>query len=139
MTLSSDELEILEYLRSWKGKSVTMIEIARNASGRQKFRESPEWANGLMFRLVEAKLVQVNERGHYSLVEEENKPANSAQPVAPKPYKPHKPAKTPVIVGDDYFPANPEPLEPLAPRWVSPQIEAILKQSGKKSPGTTKA
>lgn len=136
MTLSSDELEILAYLKSWNGKSIPMIEIARNAGSRQKFRENAQWANGLMSRLVEAKLIQVNDRGHYCIPTEEKKPA--AKPAlhhrAPKP-------KTAVIIGDNYFPAEsqPEPAaaaadvpaEPEPPRWVSPQIQAILKQSKK--------
>jgi hypothetical protein len=135
MTLSSDELAILEYLKSWNGKSITLIEIARNAAGRQKFRDTPEWANGLMYRLVEAKFVEVNERGHYNIAEGASVPR---QQKTPAPAVTPKPPKTAEIVGDNYFPANPEPLEPLPPRWVSPQIEAILKQSGKMTPGHKK-
>lgn len=125
-TFSSDELEILEYLKSWDGKYLSLVDISRNASGRQKFRDTPNWANGLMTRLIDAKLVEANERGHYRYIGKAESP--EARPAAPAL---SKTSKTASIVGDDYFPAT-EPSEPPAPRWVSPQIEALLKQSGKK-------
>jgi len=122
MILSSDELDILGYLKSWNGKFVTLIEICRSASGRQRFRETPQWARPLMTRLVDMKLAEVNERGHYrAVVEEEAKAA---------------------VVGDDYFPAPQQPApaatEPSRPaipehkRWISPQLSSILNNSGKK-------
>jgi hypothetical protein len=134
-TFSSDELEILEYLKSWDGKYLSLVDISRNASGRQKFREMPNWANGLMARLVEAKLVEANERGHYRYVGEAKPPQPKA---APHPLPQSQPSKTATIVGDDYFPAT-EPSDPPIPRWVSPQIEALLKQSGKKFSGPKKS
>ncbi len=125
MVLSSDELEILAYLKSWKGKFVTLIEICRSAGGRQRFKETPKWANPLMGRLVDMKMAEVNERGHYRAIFEEE--------------------TTPTVVGDDYFPApkESEPVETVAPkstlpkpqRWISPEIATILDKSGKKFVG----
>lgn len=122
MILSSDELEILGYLKSWKGKFVTLIEICRSASGRQRFKENPKWANPLMSRLVEMNLAEVNERGHYRAVIEED--------------------STATVVGDDYFPAPKEsepaetvPFKPIISkqqRWISPEFATILNKSGKK-------
>jgi hypothetical protein len=100
MIFSSDELEILEYLKSWKGTSVPMAEISRCAGGRRKFRESPNWARGLMTRLVEAKLVSVNDRGHYQIIATEDDKLASAQPAM----KHH--AKKPLQIDDNYFPAD---------------------------------
>jgi hypothetical protein len=131
MTLSSEEIQIIDYLKSWNGKSITMIEICRSACGRQKFRETPDWAKGLMARLVEAKVVEINERGHYSCPEEQ-------KPAKPKATPVPRQSKTASIVGDNYFPGASEPAEPEPPRWVSPQIAAILKQSGKKYGGPVK-
>jgi hypothetical protein len=127
MTLSSDELEILNYLKSWDGKFVSMIEICRCASSRKKFRESPHWAKPLMARLVEGTIVEVNERGHYRCPVK----TEAAAPV----HKTPQASKTAVIVGDDYFPATVENPEAEAERWVSPQIAAILKKAGKKVGG----
>ena len=133
MILSSDELEIIAYLKSWNGKYVTMIEICRCAGGRQKFRETPHWAKNLMSRLVEAGAVAVNERGHYRWIDT----AAPSKPATAFPLKSRlpAPAKTGVIVGDDYFPAASEPSEAESSRWVSPQIAEILKNSGKKFNG----
>ena len=133
MILSSDELEVLEYLKSWKGNHVSLVEICRSAGGRRKFRESPQWAKGLMARLVDSQMVSVNERGHYAFIME-----SSPAPVeanVPEDYFPT--AQNAIIVGDDYFPppeaaAGPAPAK--TKRWVSPQIENILKKAGKKSP-----
>lgn len=132
MILSSDELEVIDYLKSWNGKFVTMIEICRCAGGRKKFKESPHWAKSLMARLVEAKIAEVNERGHYRLIEE-NKP--HPEPLHRKHHHVPAPAKTAVIVGDDYFPAASTSAETEPPRWLSPQFADILKKSGKKFSG----
>jgi hypothetical protein len=146
MILSSDELEILEYLKSWKGMPISMVEICRCAGGRKKFRESPHWAKGLMSRLVDSKMVEVNERGHYRvLVEDEAAEQTSTAKPATKPV-----AKEAHTVGDDYFPAAdaPQSIESKVVDgdyfpsedigssntefWVSPQLAEILKKSGKK-------
>lgn len=122
MILSSDELEILGYLKSWNGKYLSLMDISRSAGGRQRFKETPHWARPLMTRLVDSKLAEVNERGHYRAVIEEG--------------------ATATVVGDDYFPvpkesdpvetAAPKPVMPKQQRWISPAIATILDKSGKK-------
>jgi hypothetical protein len=131
MILSSDELGILAYLKSWKGSSISMVEICRSAGGRQRYREEPNWANSLLARLVEEKFVEVNDRGHYCYIGVEE-----IQEVTGKEadYKePPPPARRGSLVGDDYFPSqgNPEP-ESETEYYVSPQIREILMKSGKK-------
>ncbi len=134
MILSSDELEVLDYLKSWNGKFVTMVEICRCAGGRKKFREDAHWAKCLMSRLVDAKMVEVNERGHYRAVVEESGAKKEVVGVLGDDYFP-KP-RSAAQVGEDYFPAVTEPdSEPVAERWVSPQMAKILKQAGKKIGG----
>jgi hypothetical protein len=131
MILSSEELEVLDYLKSWKGNYVSMVEICRCAGGRRKYKESPHWAKRLMSRLVEAEMVLVNERGHYAFKTEETAAAGNSG--AMEDYFPQ--TENPLIVGDDYF-APQEPLPDLPPakskRWVSPQIESILKKAAQK-------
>jgi hypothetical protein len=148
MILSSDELEILEYLKSWKGTPVSMVEICRCAGGRKKYRECPHWAKGLMSRLVESNMVEVNERGHYRVLAEDEP---KEQTPAAKPTTKAKPvAKEAHTVGDDYFPGadTPQSVESTVvdgdyfpsedigssntEYWVSPQLAEILKKSGKK-------
>ena len=128
MILSSDELEILDYLKSWKGKFVTMMEISRSAGGRRKFREDEHWAKPLMARLVESHLIEVNERGHYKVVPEKQETAGgTAENYFPEP-------KTPGLIGEDYFPTIPQ-TDKVPERWVSPQVAQILKRAGKQIGG----
>ncbi len=101
MILSADESEILDYLKSWKGTSVPMAEISRCAGGRRKFRNTPDWAKGLMARLVEAKLIEVNDRGHYRAIIEEE-----VHPVAKKKARGGHKIKKSHQIDDNYFPAD---------------------------------
>jgi len=128
MVLSSDELEILEYLKSWKGSYVSLVEICRSAGGRQRFKETPNWANHFMSRLMEEKLVEGNDRGHFRYVEVETAaPPETANPAA---------QNDAMIVGDDYFPAASNDDEEQQ-RWMAPHVAEILKNGGKKPGGQT--
>jgi hypothetical protein len=108
MILNAEALEIIAYLKTAPNKFVSMLEISRRAGGRRRFEESPNWARNLMASLVEAGLLQVNARGHYRCVVNDQ-PEN-------KPHLPPAPASRPsrklraAIVGDDYFPSNEGPM-----------------------------
>jgi|SRR5579872_3109522 len=110
MILSSEELEILEYLKSWNDQYVALAEICRRAGGRQRFKETPNWAKPLMSRLVESKMAEVNERGHYRFIQLDDKDS------------PVEKATAPVAT---------QRSEPKSARWISPHIASILKKSGK--------
>jgi hypothetical protein len=127
MILSSDEIEILEYLKSWKGSYVSIVEICRCAGGRHKFKESPQWAKNQMSHLDDEHLVDVNDRGHYKYISPED--SADAAPVIEDYFA--APQTNPQIVGDDYFSPE-EPAPGKTKKWVSPQIETILKQAAKK-------
>ncbi len=131
MILSSDEIEVLEYLKSWKGSYVSMVEICRCAGGRHKFRDSPHWAKQLMSRLVDEHLVDVNDRGHYRYVEpvDPDSAGENGTPIIEDYFAP--PESKGAIVGDDYFSPE-EPAPGKTKVWVSPQIESILNKAGKK-------
>jgi hypothetical protein len=110
MILTAEALEILSYLKSCPGQFVGVGAISRYAGGRRKFESTPNWAKGLMGSLVEAGLVEMNERGHYRL-------KGTAAPVPAPPQAPPAcqtqapPASQKVrgkVVGDDYFPAREE-------------------------------
>lgn len=124
--LSADEIEILEYLKSWKGTYVSLVEVCRSAGGRQRYKDSPNWANPFMSRLVEANLAEGNDRGHFRYVEEE--------PAAPPETANPAPQNAAVIVGDDYFPSISSDDEDQQ-RWMAPHIAEILKNGGKKPGG----
>ena len=139
MLLSSDELEILEFLKSWNGEFISMLEICRRAGGRRKFKESPNWAIGLMGRLVDANLIQVNERGHYRFLngtespEEGNSPFIIEQQIIEEDYFPSH--HGPKVIGENYFPSSgtPDSPEDETRWWVKPELLDIPKRSkGKK-------
>lgn len=135
MILSSDELQVLEYLKSYKGSYVSMVEICRSAAGRQKFKESPNWATSLMSRLVDEHLAVVNERGHYAYKME----AENTTPIVEDYFTGGGTSHNAQIVGDDYFsPLETMPSVKPKQRWVSPQIATILKKAGRK-PGRKSA
>lgn len=116
MVLSSDELEILDYLKSSKGNFVSLVEVCRCAGNRQKFKETPNWANPLMSRLIEANMVEINDRGHYRYIGEPEDTASAAAGV----------------VGEDYFPDDSEESGEEQQRWIAPHIAEILKKARKK-------
>ncbi|EEF62477.1 hypothetical protein Cflav_PD5112 [Pedosphaera parvula Ellin514] len=97
MDLSSDELEILDYLRCRGGEYVAIAEICRRAGGRKKFLESPNWAKNMMSRLVEGNLLQVDERGHFRFKMNNGVPAEKRKAEG----YPHPDSR---VSGEDYFP-----------------------------------
>jgi hypothetical protein len=133
MIFSSDELGILEYLKSWKGVSISLTEICRSAAGRQKFKEEPNWANSLLARLVEEGFAAVNERGHYRYTGKDENPVVTRK--APAPAQSPTPERPSAIVNGDYFPAqgpSEAPEESGTEFYFSPEIREILRKSGKK-------
>ena len=120
MILSSEEIEILTYLKSWNGQYVPVLELCRRAGGRRKYEDDPHWAKSLVSRLVDANLVDINERGHYRYKAEADIffTVESEIPVSIPTIKP--------------YPKNAP--EPQGEKWLSPEIATILKQSGR-NPG----
>jgi hypothetical protein len=140
MVLSSDELEILDFLKSFPGAYVPIVQVCRSASSRQRYKDAPNWANPLMSRLVEARMVEVNDRGHFRFVTGPDEPIgdrytpeNTTNEVVGDDYFPAA-SKS---VGDDFFPATSKADEEEQHRWISPHIAEILKRSGKKIGGST--
>ncbi len=61
-----------------------------------------------MARLMEAKLVEVNDRGHYRIIAVEDSPATMEKPKVAGRHKTKKSRQ----VDDNYFPADMIELEP---------------------------
>jgi hypothetical protein len=98
MILSSEEIEVLDYLKSSPGQFIPLSEISRRAGGRRASRKGASWARAAVAHLVEEGLVESNEYARYR-VREEN-------PPEPPPVSlPGPGARGSHIVGDDYFPA----------------------------------
>ncbi len=65
--MDADEKSIVDYLKSWPGQFVSSREISRRAGGKWRFRNEPEWANAVLGRLVEKRIVESDSTGHYRL------------------------------------------------------------------------
>jgi hypothetical protein len=102
MVFNSDEIEIIEYLKSWKGEFVSVAEICRRAGGKRKFEQEPNWAKLMMARLVDAGVVEVNDRGHFGYCAQNAVLAAQTKRSGNNNYSsPRGPARD---VGGDFFP-----------------------------------
>jgi len=63
----ADEHCVLQYLHNFPDQFLTEVEIARRADGREHFMEDPHWAHNALGRLLELKLVEMDEWGKYHL------------------------------------------------------------------------
>ncbi len=61
--MSTEESIILQFLENCPDAYFTRREIARKAVKRAKFDEDPNWADGALSFLINAKRVEVDENG----------------------------------------------------------------------------
>jgi hypothetical protein len=104
MILSAEMLDIIAYLKTAPNKFISLQEISRRAGGRRRFEEASNWARNLMAPLLDARLIEVNARGHYCCVASAQPEAKAQAPAISASRPPRKPRAE--IVGGDYFPAN---------------------------------
>jgi len=74
--MSSDELQILDYLKQYPDTFVSVVEICKRAGGRKRFTREQEWARPVLRRLEVDGLVDSNEYGQYKLRDGVNTRAN---------------------------------------------------------------
>jgi len=132
MILNAEALEVLSYLKTCPGQFVAMGSISRRAGGRRRFEATPNWAKGLMGPLVEAGLLEMNERGHYRLKGTEA--AVPGQPQAPRATQKVRGK----VVGDDYFPA-PEEQPVVGHARIRNHPRAVPRRSSKRGPAPNRA
>ena len=75
--MDADEKDVFRYLRAEGGQFVAINSISRHAGGKQKFRESPEWAKAAVLRMVERGILEVDAAGAYRL---KPRPVNDSSP-----------------------------------------------------------
>ena len=63
--LTTEETEILEYLKSFPDDFVSAKEINRRAGSKRRFQEEPEWARPFLRLLLNRELIEINENGRY--------------------------------------------------------------------------
>jgi hypothetical protein len=74
--MDADEREIFYYLRKEREMFVPASAISRQAGGKHKFRESPDWAKPTLLRMVERGILETDPAGAYRL-----KPIPRANPA----------------------------------------------------------
>jgi CheY-like chemotaxis protein len=78
--MDADEQQICTYLASCPGQLVSGLEIARNAGGKWRYLEDPNWAVQPLLRLVERAAVDTDTNNRYRL--QPTAPTNTLQDPA---------------------------------------------------------
>ena len=65
--MTYEEFAIMNFLKGSPDSYVARREIARKALKRTVFEENPHWADAPLASLVDQRLVEQNESGHYKI------------------------------------------------------------------------
>jgi hypothetical protein len=65
--MTYEELAIMNFLQGTPGVFVARREIARKALKRTVFEEDPHWADAPLASLVDRRLLEQNDNGHYRI------------------------------------------------------------------------
>ncbi len=65
--MDSEEREIFSYLREQRERFVPAIAICRQAGGKHKARETPDWARPVLLRMVERGILETDAANAYRL------------------------------------------------------------------------
>ncbi len=71
--MDADERDICLYLKGWPGQFVSGREIARRAGGKWRYRDDPNWAMPVLYRLVEQGIIESDATAHFRLVRAKKK------------------------------------------------------------------
>lgn len=71
--MDHDQAAITQFLQQWPDTFVSRREICRRAAGKWRFREDENWATPVLQRMVEEKMVESDQTGHYRLVREKSR------------------------------------------------------------------
>ena len=66
--MNEEESIILEFFTANPESAFGRKEIARKADRRSTFEKNPRWAEAPLNALVDLKLIEINESGHYQLM-----------------------------------------------------------------------
>jgi hypothetical protein len=66
--MDAEQNAICLFLKTWPGQFVSRREICRRAGGKWRFREDENWAVPVLQRMVEARVVESDDSGHYRLM-----------------------------------------------------------------------
>jgi hypothetical protein len=65
--MDSEEREIYHHLKGLRDQFVPANAISRQAGGRRRFRESPDWAKPALLRMVERGILETDGSNSYRL------------------------------------------------------------------------
>ncbi|MGC3958336.1 MAG: hypothetical protein QM813_10460 [Verrucomicrobiota bacterium] len=66
--MDADQTAICQFLKSWPGQFVSRREICRRAGGKWRYREDEHWAVPVLQRMLEERLVESDDTGHFRLM-----------------------------------------------------------------------
>jgi hypothetical protein len=81
--MDSDERDICNYLRGFRGQYIGLAEIARRAAGKRRYREDPNWALPVLGRLMEKHIIEGDATGHYRFKQTTKEDRRKKRWVAP--------------------------------------------------------
>lgn len=67
LNLGADANGILQYLSNFPTQFISVMEIARRAEGRNRFKEESRWANAAISQLLELSLIETDGNGRYRI------------------------------------------------------------------------
>jgi hypothetical protein len=65
--MDADQSAICQFLKTWPDQFVARREICRRAGGKWRFQEDEYWAVPVLQRMVEERIVESDDTGHFRL------------------------------------------------------------------------
>ena len=75
---------IVVFLKATPKAFFSAREIARKAGQKGQFRENPDWAKPILFKLAAEDIIQTDGFGHYGIAPEREEAEHPSFPLAPK-------------------------------------------------------
>ncbi len=82
--MSTEEKEIIEYLKGWPYTFVSGREIARKVGGKLRYDDDRGWALSILAQMVRAGVLESDHLGYFRLKPEENKKKRNNKHVSPQ-------------------------------------------------------
>ena len=75
--MDADQNAICQFLNTWPGQFVSRREICRRAGGKWRYREDENWASPVLQRMVEERIVESDDNGHFRLMKQASSDSNN--------------------------------------------------------------
>ena len=79
--MDADQTAISLFLKQWPDEFISRKEICRRAGGKWRFREDEHWAAPVLSRMLEQRVIEADETGHYRLAKQTSKTGRNTQRV----------------------------------------------------------